>query len=104
MMWMQLSSQMKPKPQQLVYTILSGDEPIVAVEATGKEARQLCNESWFLDELSLLKSNGIPLYGPGIRLRARAATEDEWKRYDEATLDADEAEDLFFVYLVHLDL
>jgi hypothetical protein len=94
---------MKPKPQQLIYTILSDDEPIAALEATGKEARELCKAGWFLDELSLLKSNGIPLYGPGIRLRARPATEDEWLRFDAGAKEAGESEDMLFVYLVELD-
>jgi len=94
---------MKRKPQQLIYTILSEDEPVAAFEATGNEARKLCKEEWFLEELSLLKSNGSPLYAPGARLRARAATEDEWRRYDEAAKEAGGSEDMLFVYLIRLD-
>ena len=62
---------MKAKPQALIYTILANDPPIVAMEATGTEARELCKEEWFREELSLLKRKGEPLYNLGIQLRAR---------------------------------
>ena len=94
---------MKYKPQALVYTILAADQPIAAIEATRTEARELCREEWFLEELSLLKSKGEPLYKPGTQLRARPATEDEWVRYDEASKEAGEPEDIVFVYLIELD-
>jgi hypothetical protein len=75
---------MKREPQALIYTILIEDKPIVAIEVRRSEARELCKEEWFLEELSVLKSNGEPLYRPGLRIRARPATEEEWVRYDEA--------------------
>ena len=75
---------MKREHQALVYTILAADQPIAAIEATRTEARELCKEEWFLEELSLLKSKGEPVYRPGIKLRARPATEDEWVRYDRS--------------------
>jgi hypothetical protein len=65
---------MKTKPQTLIYTILADDQPIVAIEATGTEARELCKEDWFREELSLMKWKGEPLYNLGIQLRARPAT------------------------------
>ena len=94
---------LKRQTQKLIYTILANDEAIVAMEATGVEARELCKEEWFLEELSLLKWKGEPLYGPGVRLRARPAAEDEWVRYDEANKEAGDSEDILFVYLVDLD-
>ena len=36
-------------------------------------------------------------------LRARASTEEEWVRYDQACSAADNLEDILFVYLVDLD-
>ena len=63
-------------------------QPIVAIEATGTEARELCKEDWFREELSLMKWKGEPLYNLGIQLRARPATEEEWVRYDEASREA----------------
>jgi hypothetical protein len=94
---------MKHKPQALIYTILADDVPILAIEATRTEARELCSEVWFLEELSLLKWKGEPLYKPGVHLRARPATENEWVRYDEARKEAGESEDIILVYLVDLD-
>jgi hypothetical protein len=69
-------------PQAEIYTILIDDSPIVALAGRRSEAIELCKEEWFLEELSRLKSNGEPLYRPGMRLRARASTEEEWVRYD----------------------
>ena len=75
---------MKREPQGLIYTILIEDKAMVALQARGSEARELCKEEWFREELSRLKSNGEPLYRPELRVRARPATEDEWIRYDKA--------------------
>jgi hypothetical protein len=94
---------MKREHQALIYTILIEDKPIVAIEAGGSEARELCKEEWFLEELSVLKMNGEPLYRPGLRIRTRPAIEEEWVRYDEACSAGDDAEDIVFVYLVGLD-
>ena len=94
---------MKPKPQALIYTILADDQPIVAIEATGTKARELCKEEWFREELSLMKWKGEPLYNLGIQLRARPATEEEWVRYDEASREAGKSEEILFVYLIDLD-
>jgi hypothetical protein len=90
-------------PQAVIYTILIDDNPIVALAARRSEVIELCKEEWFLEELSRLKSNGEPLYRPGMRLRARASTEDEWIRYDKACSAADAPEDILFVYLVDVD-
>jgi hypothetical protein len=90
-------------PQAVIYTILIDDRPIVALAARRSEVVELCKEEWFLEELSRLKSNGEPLYRPGMRLRARASTEEEWVRYDKACSAADAPEDILFVYLVDLD-
>jgi hypothetical protein len=76
-------------PQAVIYTILIDDSPVAALAARRSEALELCKEEWFLEELSLLKSNGEPLYRPGMRLRARASTEEEWVRYDKACSAAD---------------
>jgi hypothetical protein len=89
----------KPKPQSLIYTILADDKPVAALEASGPEARELLRERWFQDELVALKIDGEPLYKPGTRLRARPATEEEWKECKRA----DDADDVLFVYLLDLD-
>ena len=93
---------MKREPRALIYTILIEDKPIVAIEAGRSEARELCKEEWFLEDLSRLRSNGEPLFKPGLRIRARPATEDEWVKYDAASKEAGKSEDILFVYLVDL--
>ena len=94
---------MKPKPLKIIYTILADDQPVAAIEATGIEARELLREQWFLTELSELKVDGAPIYNPATRLRVRPATEDEWAIYDQECKEADDADEVLFVYLVDLD-
>jgi hypothetical protein len=94
---------MKAKSQALIYTILADDKPVAALEASGPEARELLSERWFLHELSALKVDGEPIYKDGTRLRARPATEDEWAIYDQECKEAEDADEILFVYLVDLD-
>ena len=94
---------MKRALRGLIYTILIEDKAMVALQARGSEARELCKEEWFREELARLKSNGEPLYRPGLRIRARPAIEEEWVRYDKACSAAEDTEDILFVYLVELD-
>jgi hypothetical protein len=93
----------KRPPKALIYTILAGDKPVVALEANGREAGELCKEDWFQAELSALKSKGEPLYGPRIKLRARPAVEEELVKYEEVSKNAQGADEILFVYLVDLD-
>jgi hypothetical protein len=55
---------MKRAPKGLVYTILVDGKPIVTLEASSREAAELCKEEWFRAELSALDSNGEPICGP----------------------------------------
>ena len=93
---------MKHEPT-LIYSILIEDKAVIALEAGGSEARELCKKEWFLGDLSRLRSNGEPLFRPGLRIRARPATEEEWVKYDKACSAADDAHDILFVCLVDLD-
>ena len=94
---------MKHDPKGLIYTILAGDKPIVALAANGREAGELCREEWFRKELSALKSKGEPLYGTGVRLRARPAVDNELVRYQELSDKAKASDEVLFVYLVDID-
>jgi hypothetical protein len=94
---------MKHDPKGLIYTILAGDKPIVALAANGREAGELCKEKWFREELSALKSKGEPLYGTGVRLRARPAVDNELVRYQELSDKAKASDEVLFVYLVDID-
>jgi hypothetical protein len=94
---------MKQEPKGLIYTILAGEKPIVALEASGREAGQLCKEEWFRSEMAELRSSGDPVCVPGSKLRARPATEDERSSYYEGAKEAKVGDDLVLVYLVDLD-
>jgi hypothetical protein len=94
---------MKQEPKRLIYTILAGNQPIVALAASGREAGELCKEEWFRKELAALKFNGEPLYESGTKLRARPAVENELIRYQEFSDKAHASEDIQFVYLVDID-
>jgi hypothetical protein len=94
---------MKPKILKIIYTILANDKPVAALEANSIEARELLKETWFLEELAALKVDGEPLYRSGTKLRVRPATEEEWTIYEKESSEADDADDVEFVYLVDLD-
>jgi hypothetical protein len=63
---------MKRAPKGLVYTILVDGKPNVTLEASSREAAELCKEEWFRAELSALNSNGEPICGTR-KLQARTA-------------------------------
>ena len=75
---------MKRAPKGLVYTILVDGKPIVAFEASGREAAELCKEEWFRAELSALNSSGEPICGTGSKLQARTAIEKRWPNTGKA--------------------
>jgi hypothetical protein len=94
---------MTDEPTKLIYTILADDKPVVALEASGSEVRELLKGRWFLTELAALKVDGEPIYKPLTRLRSRPATEDEWAVYDRECQAAEDPNEVLFVYLVDLD-
>jgi hypothetical protein len=98
-----MEGKMKQEPKGLIYTILAGNQPLVALAANGREASELCNEEWFRKELAALKFKGEPLYDSGAKLRARPAVENELVRYQEFSDKAQASEDILFVYLVDID-
>ena len=68
-------------------------KPIVALEASGREVAELCKEEWFRAELSALNSNGEPICGTG----------KEIAKYRQGSKEAEDSDDLLFVYLIDLD-
>ena len=94
---------MKSTSGALIYTILVDGKPVVALEARGREAAELCREEWFRTELCALSSNGDPLCGMGSKLQAQVAIDEERARYQEALKDAEASDEILFVYLIDLD-
>ena len=61
-----------------VFTLEVDGRPILAFEASGtKEARQLCQESWLHNDLSILTSGGFRLRTAKSNLSVRLASPDE---------------------------
>jgi hypothetical protein len=85
-----------------VFTLEVDHRPIVVFEADRvKEARQLCRESWLLDDLAHLKSGGIPLGTARSKLLVRLATAAEIAVFEQA--DPEPSGDMVLAYLVELD-
>jgi hypothetical protein len=64
----------------------------------------LCKEEWLRSDLSVLKSNALPLWSVGAKLKVRQANELETQTYEAAKPDHQGSGDLLLVYLIKLDL
>ena len=76
--------------------------PIIAFEASRiNEARQICKESWLLDDLAVLKSGGAPLRAAKSKLSVRPATSEEITVFEQAAPEP--SDEMVLVFLVELD-
>jgi hypothetical protein len=88
----------------VVYTILSGDRPVVAfLGSSQKEAQELLREDWFLEELGRKRSGGEPLWDGRAKLTARSAVLDEQQKFEAEARADDGSGDVALVYLLDLD-
>ena len=87
-----------------VFTLEADGRPILAFEASGtREAQQLCQESWLLNDLSILTSSGARLRTAKSKLSVRLASTDEatiFRLVADATIPS---ADMVLAYLVELD-
>jgi hypothetical protein len=87
-----------------IFTIDVDDKPTLTFEARNlREAREVCHEHWFKEDLAEAKSGGVPLWDGKAKLRARPALPDEAVLFIEAKKSGQPSDDLMFVYLVELD-
>ena len=87
-----------------VFTLEVDGRATLAFEASAtKQAMELCKESWLLDDLTFLRSNGVPLGAVGSRLSVRPATPEEITVYEQAAESAEPSDDMVLAYLVELD-
>jgi hypothetical protein len=87
-----------------VFTLEVDGRPTLAFEASGtRQAQQLCKESWFLNDLTFLRSNGVPLGTVGSKLSVRLATPEELTVFEKAVESAKLSEDMVMAYLIDLD-
>jgi hypothetical protein len=85
-----------------VFTLEVDGRPIVAFEASGiSEARQIRKESWFLDDLAILKSGGAALRAAQSKLSVRPATSEEVTVFEQAA--SEPSSEMMLVFLVELD-
>ena len=86
-----------------VFVLVIDERPILAFEARNTpEARELCKESWLLDDLGSLKSEGRPIWNGQDKITVRPGTADEVALFHEAD-GTEDAEEILLVYLVALD-
>jgi hypothetical protein len=87
-----------------IFTIDVDDRPTVtfAVQSL-RQARELCREHWFKEDLSEAQSRGVPLWDGKAKMRVRYARPDEATRYAEANENRQPSEDMLLLFLVELD-
>ncbi len=105
LIWMPSNSGKKIIVAVIIATVEVDGRPTVAFEArNSREASQLLKEHWFLEDLQELKTDGSPLWDGKARLRSRAASEEEIKKYEAMAAEADDTTgDIILAFLVPLD-
>lgn len=87
-----------------VFTLEVDGRPTLAFEASGtKEARTICQESWLLNDLSILTSGGARLRTAQSKLAVRPASPDEATIFAFVANTMKPSDDMTLAYLVDLD-
>ena len=92
-------------PFSRVFALEVDGRPILAFEAANsQEAQTICKETWLREDLSVLKSGGVPLYTTQSRLSTRPATaEEETIFLGQAADGRESSDDMIIRYLIELD-
>jgi hypothetical protein len=89
-------------PSLRVFTLEVDGRPILAFEAERtKDALHMCRETWLLDDLTTLKSGGVPLRAAKSKLSVRLATSEERSAFEQAAPEP--SDDMLLAFLVKLD-
>jgi hypothetical protein len=87
-----------------IFTLEVDGRPTLAFEASGaKEARQLCQEPWLHNDLSILTSGGVRLRTAESELAVRPASPDEATVFALVADRMKPSDDMTLAYLVDLD-
>jgi hypothetical protein len=87
-----------------VFTLEVDGRPTLAFEASGtREAQQICQESWLLNDLSILTSSGVRLRTAKSKLSVRLASPDEATVFALVANKAKPSDDMVLAYLFDLD-
>jgi len=89
------------------FVLETGERPLLAFMAGGiEQARKLCSEDWFVEELASYRSGGRPVWDGSTELRIRRANPSEAYEIQIALtgeLARKEYEGYVFVFLVPTD-
>jgi hypothetical protein len=84
-----------------IFTLEVDGRPTLAFEASGtKQAKQICQESWLLNDLSILTSGGVRLRTAKSKLSVRLASPDEATIFAFVANKTSPSEDMVLAYLV----
>ncbi len=88
-----------------VFTLEVDGRPTLAFEAGGtREAQQICKEKWLRDDLTVLRSGGVPLYTTQSKLSVRPATaEEEAIFFVQSAKLTKPSDEIFLGYLIQPD-
>jgi hypothetical protein len=88
-----------------VFTLEVDGRPMLAFEAANsQEAQTICKETWLREDLSVLKSGGVPLYTAQSKLSVRPATAEERVFFFGQIADGQElSDDMRIGYLTEFD-
>lgn len=87
-----------------IFTLEADGRPTLAFEASSTaEARKLCKESWLIDDLISLKSDGVVLGSANSKLHVRPASPEEAPRFSREFKTEMPTDDVVLVFLVTLD-
>ena len=88
-----------------VFTLEVDGRPMLAFEAANsQEAQTICKETWLREDLSVLKSGGVPLYTAQSKLSVRPATAEEGVIFFGQIADGQEpSDDMRIGYLTEFD-
>lgn len=88
----------------MIFTVEIDGKPVLAFEASSEpEARALIELDEFRGDLTLVRSNGAPVFDGASKLIARQASDDEADTYRYASKVNSAEEAPTFVFLVHVD-
>jgi hypothetical protein len=92
-------------PFSRVFALEVDGRPILAFEAANsQEAQTICKETWLREDLSVLKSGGVPLYTAESKLSVRPATAKEGVIFfGQIADDLEPSEDMVIGYLIEID-
>jgi hypothetical protein len=88
-----------------MFTLEIGGNPVAITDADEAQARAIFESDEFKHDLTVLTSEGTPLWDGSAPLNVRSASQEEAAAFEAPELDVDDEEDddLFVTFLVPID-